>query len=82
MLNGTNFEKWHDHVTNILGFMDLDYALKTDEPPAITDKSIVEEKANYEKWERSNRMCLMVMKHTIPMTIKGLCLVKLVLRVS
>ena len=51
--------------------MDLDYALRTDEPLAITDKSTVEEKANYEKWERSNRMCLMVMKHTIPITIRG-----------
>ena len=49
MLNGTNFEKWRDHVTIVLRFMDLDYALRTDEPPAITDKTTVEEKTNYEK---------------------------------
>ena len=62
--------------------MDLNYALRTDEPLAITDKSTVEENANYEKWERSNRMCLMVMKHTIPITIRGSMHDKLVLRVS
>ena len=82
VLNGTNFEKWRDHVTIVLGFMDLDYALRTDEPLAITDKSIVEEKANYEKWERSNRMCLMVMKHTIPMTIRRTIPDKVSARVS
>jgi len=68
VLNGTNFEKWRDHVTIVLRFMDLDYVLKTDEPPAITDKSSIEEKTNYEKWERCNRMCLMVMKHSISIT--------------
>ena len=49
--------------------MDLDDALRTDEPRVITNKSSVEEKINFEKWEMSNRMCLMVMKHTIPITI-------------
>jgi len=44
ILNGTNFEKWHNHVTIVLEFMDLDYALRTDESPAITDKSTVEER--------------------------------------
>ena len=71
VLNGTNFEKWRDHITIVLGFMHLNYTLRTNKPSAITDKNTVEEKANYEKWERSNRMCLMVMKHTIPITIRG-----------
>jgi len=71
VLNGTNSEKCRDHITIVLKFMDLDYALRTDEPPVITDKSTVEEKANYKKWERFNRMSLMVMNRTIPMTIKG-----------
>ena len=62
MLNGINLEKWRDYVTIVLGFIDLDHALRADEPLAITNKLTVEEKINYEKWERSNRMCLMVMK--------------------
>jgi len=49
VLNGANFEKWCDHVTIVLGFMDLAYALRTNKPPNITDKNSVEEKTNYEK---------------------------------
>jgi len=71
VLNGINFETWRDYIIIVLGFIDLDYTLRTEEPSAITDKSTVKEKANYEKWERSNKICLMVMKHTIPMTIRG-----------
>ena len=51
--------------------MGLDYALRTGEPSAITDKSSVETKTKYEKWDMSNRMRLMVMKHTILITIMG-----------
>jgi len=50
VLNDTNFVKWRDYVTIVLEFMDLNYTLRTDEPPAITDKSSAEEKINYEKW--------------------------------
>ena len=32
MLNGTNFTKWKDHIKIVLEFMDIDYALRTDEP--------------------------------------------------
>ena len=31
----------------------------------------MEQKANFEKWERSNRMSLMIIKHSIPDTIRG-----------
>ena len=61
--------KWHGHVTIILGFIDQDYALRTDEPPAITDKSSIKKNTNYEKWKRSNRICLMVIKHILSITI-------------
>ena len=39
--------------------------------PVVIDKSSVEKIANYDEWERSNRMCLMVNKHSILETIKG-----------
>ncbi|KAF7152393.1 hypothetical protein RHSIM_Rhsim01G0098800 [Rhododendron simsii] len=51
--------------------MDLDYALRVDEPPKFTDKSSVDEGLTYEKWERSNRMSLMIIKHSISETIRG-----------
>jgi len=49
VLNGIIFEKWYDHITIVLGVMGLDYALRTGEPSAITDKSSVETKTKYEK---------------------------------
>ncbi|KAH7836424.1 hypothetical protein Vadar_001106 [Vaccinium darrowii] len=51
--------------------MDLDNALRVDEPAKLTDKSTAEEKSIYEKWERSNRMSLMIIKHSISDTIRG-----------
>lgn len=27
VLNGTNFRKWKEHITIVLGCMDLDYAI-------------------------------------------------------
>ena len=71
VLNGTNFGKWKEHITYLLGCMDLDYAIRIERPPALTDDSTVEQKANLEKWERSNRMSLMIMKHSIPNAISG-----------
>ena len=49
--------------------MDLDYTLKTDGPLLSLTK--VQLKTNYDKWERPNRICLMVINYTIPITIRG-----------
>ena len=70
-LTGSNFAKWKEHVSIVLGCMDLDYALRVDEPAKLTDNSTTEEKSIYEKWERSNRMSLMIIKHSISDTIRG-----------
>ena len=50
--------------------MDLEYTLRTDGPPTITNKNSAKEKVNYDKWERSNRMCLWVIKYSFPITIR------------
>ena len=50
--------------------MDLDYAIRIERPLALTDDSIVEQRANLEKWKRSDRMSFMIMKHSIPDTIR------------
>ena len=71
MLNDTNFKKWKEHVIIVLGCMDLDYALREDRPSDLTDASIAEQRSTMEKWERSNRMSLMIMKHLIPEAISG-----------
>ena len=39
--------------------------------PTVTNKNSFKEKVNYDKWERFYRMCLTVIKHIIPITIRG-----------
>ncbi|GAB2288874.1 hypothetical protein Dimus_038029 [Dionaea muscipula] len=46
--------------------MDLDLALWIDRPASLTDETSSADRANYEKWEHSNRMSLMVIKRSIP----------------
>ena len=71
VLNGTNFKKWKEHVIIVLGCMDLDFALREDRPSDLTSASTAEQRSTMEKWERSNRMSLMIMKHLIPEAIRG-----------
>ncbi|KAM1693553.1 hypothetical protein ACFX2K_033035 [Malus domestica] len=69
-LNGSNFKKWKEDVEIVLGLMDLDLALREDKPAALTDKSIAEEKLNFDKWEMANRMSLMIMKKAMTQPVK------------
>ena len=71
VLNGTNFKKWKEHVIIVLGCMDLDYALRKDRPADLTGASTTKQRVAIEKWERSNHMSLMIMKHTIPKATRG-----------
>ena len=51
--------------------MDLDFTLRVEHQPFPTNSSSSEEKKFYEKWKRSNRMSLMIIKRDIPKTFKG-----------
>ncbi|PKI52174.1 hypothetical protein CRG98_027444 [Punica granatum] len=51
--------------------MDLDYALRAEEPPAPTDTDAPEVKEKYEWWEKSNRLSLMLMKSRVSKSIRG-----------
>ena len=66
MLNGTNFKTWHENLHIVLGVMDLDLALRVCSPASLTVESSSYEKRDIEMWEKSNRMCLMIIKKTIP----------------
>lgn len=71
-LNGANFTAWKEQINIVLGVMDLDYALRVKVPPTIpTATSSIEQKADYERWEKSNRMSLMIMKNSISVAIRG-----------
>ncbi|RVW78975.1 hypothetical protein CK203_040164 [Vitis vinifera] len=70
-LSGANFKKWKEQIGIVFGCMDLDYALREPTPTKPTFESTNEQKALYEKWERSNRMSLMIMKGSITPAIRG-----------
>ncbi|KAL4554216.1 hypothetical protein LXL04_037399 [Taraxacum kok-saghyz] len=70
-LTGTNFATWKDSLNLALGVMELDHALRFDPPEALNEKSTTEQKLFYDKWERSNRMSLMIIKNSISMPIRG-----------
>ncbi|GMJ01540.1 hypothetical protein HRI_003823200 [Hibiscus trionum] len=71
MLNGTNFKEWKRHVLIVLGCMDIDLALRQEQPAPLTADSIPDAKMDFERWDRSNRMSLMIMKHSIPEAFRG-----------
>ncbi|XP_042983204.1 uncharacterized protein LOC122312614 [Carya illinoinensis] len=50
--------------------MNLDLALRTEIPTKPTNESSIEEKTHYEHWEHSNRICLMITRHTIDKSIR------------
>ncbi|KAF2288570.1 hypothetical protein GH714_008659 [Hevea brasiliensis] len=54
-----------------LGVMDLDLALRVPKPTNLTDKSTSDEKREMEKWKKSNRISLMVIKRAIPEYFRG-----------
>ena len=71
VLNDTNFKNWKENVMIVLDCMDLDLALREERPASLNDNSSADEKARMEKWDRSNRMSLMIMKRSIPKTFRG-----------
>ena len=62
MLNWTNFKVWKEAIEIVLGCMDLDLALRTKQPISTPETS---NEVKIEKWDQSNRMCLMIMKRSI-----------------
>ncbi|KAH7853909.1 hypothetical protein Vadar_007956 [Vaccinium darrowii] len=50
--------------------MNLDLAIREEAPPKLTTESSAEVRAYYERWEHSNRTCLMIMKYTMDKFIK------------
>ncbi|XP_047339751.1 uncharacterized protein LOC124943256 [Impatiens glandulifera] len=51
--------------------MDLDLALTIDQTAPLTDVSTTDQRQMFEKWERSNRLCLMIIKKSIPEIFRG-----------
>ncbi|CAL1413590.1 unnamed protein product [Linum trigynum] len=69
--NGLNFSEWAEQVQFHLGVLDLDLALLSETPVALTDASSAEEKSFHKAWERSNRLSLMFLRMTVANNIKS-----------
>ena len=50
MLIGDNFANWKDQIILTLGCMELDLALRMDNPPILMVESAQVDKENYERW--------------------------------
>ncbi|RVW43523.1 Retrovirus-related Pol polyprotein from transposon TNT 1-94 [Vitis vinifera] len=70
-LKGDNFKIWKERILLQLGCMDIDYAIRKDEPHKITDTSTPDEILLYECWEKSNCLNLMYIKTKINADIHG-----------
>ena len=68
IFNGINFKDWKENVLIILGYMDMDMdlTLRIDQPPPLTTDSSAETKKEFERWDHSNLMSLMIIKRDIP----------------
>ena len=71
ILTRTNFKDWKENILLVLGCMDLDLALRMDEPTPLTDESSSDVIKNFERWDRSNRMSLMIIKRGILKAFRG-----------
>jgi hypothetical protein len=51
--------------------MDIDYAIRKDEPPALTDTSTAADISLHKRWERSNQLSMIFIKTRISAGIRG-----------
>ena len=70
-LRGDNFKIWKEKVLLQLGCMDIDYAIRKDEPHKIIYTNTPDEILLYECWEKSNRLSMMYIKTKISAGIRG-----------
>ena len=70
-LRGDNYKEWKERVLLHLGWMDIDYAIRKEEPDPITETNTTEAVCLYDEWERSNRLSMMFIKTKISVGIRG-----------
>ncbi|XP_031120920.1 uncharacterized protein LOC116024159 [Ipomoea triloba] len=71
LLNDDNHKEWKDAILLHLGLLELDYAVLNEEPSEVTAESTDEAKQLRARWERSNRLCVHLIKSKISREIRG-----------
>ena len=64
-LNRINFEDWKEFLDLYLAITNMDFSLREVEPSALTLEPTSVQIISSEKWEHSNKVCLMVMRYTM-----------------
>ena len=70
-LGGDNFKIWKKRIIFQLGCMDIDYAIRKDEPHKFIDANTPDEILLYERLEKSNRLSVMYIKTKLSAGICG-----------
>ena len=70
-LTGNNYKLWKEKIFLQLGWMDVDDAIRKDEPPKPTDTSSASAIVLYDHWERSNCLSMMYIKAKIFASVCG-----------
>jgi len=70
-LNVENYKVWKEQILLYLGLMDINYAIRKNEPPSITETSLPDDVDRYEMWEWSNRLSVQFIMTNIPTSIRG-----------
>ena len=70
-LRGDNYKVWKERILLHLRWMDIDYAIRKEEPNPITETSTIEAVYLHDKWEKSNRLSMMFIKTKISAGIRG-----------
>ena len=52
-LKGDNYKIWKERILLHLGWMDIDYAIRKDEPPTFTATNDQAEITLYDRWDQS-----------------------------
>ncbi|KAH1046994.1 hypothetical protein J1N35_037778, partial [Gossypium stocksii] len=72
MLNGTNFNEWKRHLLIVFGCMNIDIALREEQPTPLTAADTPYIKRDFKGWDSLNCMSLMIIKHNILEALRGI----------
>ncbi|XP_026428161.1 uncharacterized protein LOC113324038 [Papaver somniferum] len=70
-LNGANYLKWRSHMDIVICYLEYDIALREPMPQKPVDNFNRSEKQSFYKWEKANRMSIMITRGAIPDAIRG-----------